>query len=104
VKKGLSLPKDECPKGEKRVHFPPELTPVLEMLKMLLKIQCAEAGVAARLVASADELELLAMNDNADIPALKGWRLEIFGRAALALKNGRVALTLKDRRISKIET
>lgn len=104
VKKGLSLPKEECPKGEKRTHFPPELTPVLEMLKMLLKIQCAEAGVATRLVASSDDLELLAMNDNADIPALKGWRLEIFGRAALALKSGRVALTLKDRRISKIET
>jgi ribonuclease D len=103
IRKGLDTPKDQCPQGEKRVHFPRELEPVLEMLKMLLKIQCAQTGVAPRLVASSDDLELLAMDDNADIPALKGWRHEIFGREALALKSGKVALTLKGRKIGKIE-
>jgi ribonuclease D len=103
IQRGLATPKEQCPQGERRSHFPPDLTPVLEMLKMLLKIQCAQHAVAPRLVASSDDLELLAMNDNADIPALKGWRHEVFGREALALKSGKVALTLKDRKIGKID-
>ncbi len=103
IRKGLDTPKDQCPQGERRSHFPQDLTPVLEMLKMLLRIQCAEHGVAPRLVASSDDLEMLAMNDNADIAALKGWRHEIFGREALAMKSGKVALTLKDKKIGKID-
>lgn len=99
VKRGLDLPKEQCPAIERRGYFPPELTPVLEMLKMLLRICCAEHNVAARLVASSDDLEALAQNDHADIPALKGWRREVFGERALAMKHGKTALSVRDGKI-----
>ncbi len=101
VQKGLSTPADQCPKPKKRSRFPQELTPVLEMLKMLLRIQASEHEVAAKLIAANGDLEELAMNDNAEIPALRGWRFEVFGKEALAMKKGGVALSLKDNQIHK---
>ena len=72
------------------------------MLKMLLRIQCAEAGVATKLVADGEDLEALARSDEADVPALKGWRYEVFGKAAIAMKSGQVTLGLKDNKITRV--
>ena len=58
-------------------------------------------GVAAKLVASTDDLEAIAANDDADTKALKGWRYEVFGRDAVALKNGALSIGLKDGKITK---
>lgn len=101
VKKGLATPASEAPQPDKKAHFPSELTPVLEMLKMLLRIQASENEVAAKLIASGGDLEALVMDDKAAIPALKGWRYEVFGKEALALKQGKVALSLKNNQIQK---
>ncbi len=101
IKRGLDMPKEQCPQIERYERFPSELTPVLEMLKMLLRICCAEHGVATKLVASGGDLEALAVSDEADIPALKGWRYEVFGRAALELKRGRISLSLHNNQIRK---
>lgn len=101
VKKGLNTPFENCPEPKKKRRFPQDLTPVLEMLKMLLRIQASEHEVAAKLIASNQDLEELATNDNAKIPALKGWRFEVFGKEALALKRGKVALSLENNQISK---
>jgi len=60
-------------------------------------------NVAPRLIASADELELLAGDDNADIRALKGWRRDIFGALALRLKHGEVALALDRKKLTLID-
>ncbi len=104
VKKGMAVPTDQCPKPEFRPRFPPELTPVLEMLKMLLRIQASENEVAAKLVANTEDLEELAMLDGkAKIAALKGWRYDVFGKEAERLMNGDLALTLKDRRITLLD-
>ena len=59
--------------------------------------------MAQKLVASADDLEAIAADDQADVPALSGWRYEIFGKDALALKHGRLALTVRDKRITLVE-
>ena len=64
---------------------------------------CEENEVAPRLVANADDLEQIAADDNADVPALRGWRRELFGEAALALKHGRLALTAADRSVRVID-
>ena len=101
VAKGLAQPKSAAPQQEERLRFPPDMTPVLEMLKMLLRIQSAEHNVAAKLVASSGDLEAIAMDDNADVPAMKGWRYDVFGQEALGLKHGRVALSLRDGKICK---
>jgi ribonuclease D len=73
------------------------------MMKMLLRIECSEKEVAAKIVANSDDLELLAIEDNPDIPAMKGWRFEAFGRDALALKRGEIMLGLRNRQIVKID-
>lgn len=71
-------------------------TPTFEMLKMLLRIKAAENEVAARVIATQDELKRLAGEDAPDIKALRGWRLEIFGDDAIAMKQGKIGLSLKD--------
>ena len=57
-------------------------------------------NVAPKLLASSDDLEKLAQYDEPDIPALKGWRREFFGEKALDLKNGKLALGIKNREIT----
>jgi ribonuclease D len=75
----------------------------LELLRVLLKAVSADLNVAPRLIASAEDLERLAMSDTPDIPALRGWRLEAFGCKALALKRGELALGVRDNRVAAVE-
>ena len=79
----------EFERQEKREKAPQAL---IDLLKVLLKHVTEEFEVAPRLIASMDDLEKLALNDNADIPALSGWRYQIFGQIALELKKGRLAI------------
>ena len=103
VERALSLPSDQCPPEEARRDLPPGLGSVVELLRVLLKIRCDEHEVASRLVAVTDDLEAIAASDNADVPALKGWRGEVFGKSALELKHGRLAMTLDGRKIKLVE-
>lgn len=96
VQAGLAVPKGQGPASVMRERFPPELQPMLEMLKMLLRIISAEQGVAGRLIASSEELEALARGDKVDLEVLKGWKYEVFGKAALDMKAGKLALSLKN--------
>jgi ribonuclease D len=66
----------------------------VELLRVLLKACAARSKVAPRLIADADDLERLAMEDEPDIPALKGWRYELFGAEAQRLKRGEMALRI----------
>ena len=102
VAQALALPKESLPRGEARGPIPgPEVGPTSDLLKVLLK-RCAEReGVASRLIASSEDLERIAMDDGADVPALKGWRRALFGEEALALKRGEIALALHR---GKVET
>lgn len=75
---------------------------LVSLLKVLLTAKCEEHHVAARLVASSEEIDRLAVGD--DVPALHGWRRAVFGDDALALKAGRIALGVDDRRIKLIPT
>ena len=93
-----SLPE---PRAEGRTPKPPAA--VMELLRVLLKHITDKEGIAPRLVASADELEALALDDNAPVRAQSGWRHDIFGAAALRLKHGRIALAAEGRRIRVID-
>jgi len=88
-----AIPEDELPARERSKTERSPAPPVTDLLKLLLKIKCQQAGVATRLVASSDEVEALARDDNADVKPLTGWRNAVFGRDALALKHGTLALT-----------
>ena len=63
---------------------------------MLLKLCCEEAGVAQRLVATADDLQSIAAFEDQTLPALNGWRYTLFGKQALQLKRGEIALSLQN--------
>ncbi|UYN97375.1 MAG: ribonuclease D [Enhydrobacter sp.] len=89
-----NLPDSELPARDKAPEQLRAPGAVVDLLRTLLRLKAEQAGVAARLVASADELDRLAAGKR-DIPALKGWRHEIFGADALALIEGRLALALK---------
>lgn len=94
VKAGLARDPKSLPKVERGETLSAEATATLELLKVLLKSSAAEHGVAPRLIADAEDLELLATQDAPEIHALQGWRRKLFGEAALALKRGELALTL----------
>ncbi|AWK87293.1 ribonuclease D [Azospirillum thermophilum] len=99
VQAGLDLPDSELPRVEPREEPPPGLQPITELLRVLLKMKCDENNVAAKLVASSADLEALAADDDAPVAALHGWRRELFGEDALALKHGRIGLAVANRRV-----
>ena len=92
VKRGLDTPEDRCPSPPDRVEVPKGLGPVVELLKVLLKMKCDEHGVASKLVANSADIDAIASDDNANVPALHGWRRDLFGDDALKLKHGRLGL------------
>ncbi len=73
---------------------------VLDLLKVLLKAVCDGEKVAPKIIATVDDLEAIAGDDAADVPALKGWRRALFGDKALALKNGQMSLRVRDGRVT----
>ena len=75
----------------------------VELLKVLLRMTSERHAVAAKVIATIDELEQIAADDAADVPALHGWRRELFGDKALALKHGQLALAVEDSRVIAIE-
>jgi ribonuclease D len=92
VQAGLAVPEGDRPVPAPRPELPKGLGPVIDLLKVLLKMKCEEHNVAQRLVASTADVERIAADDEAPVPALKGWRRKVFGADALALKQGRLAL------------
>ena len=96
VAEALAAPRSEWPKRHKNAGNHVQRPAFVELLRVLLKIRCEEYGVAQKLIANSEDLDKIALNDKADVPALKGWRREVFGDDALALKAGRLALTARD--------
>jgi len=105
ISRGISTPIEECPKVLKSHKKLEKTGPTVDLLKVLLKLKCEEHSVAQKLIANSDEIEELAGNDHADIRALSGWRRKIFGDDALALKHGKIAITIVDKsfRVIKID-
>lgn len=99
VSRANAVPLDQCPSGDARRVLPNGIGPVMDLLKVLLKQVCEEHNVASKLIANVDELEAIAADDNADVPALQGWRRELFGNLALALKRGELGLSVKNKKV-----
>jgi len=98
---GLADP-DPPPAVPAKAEAPPGIGPLIELLRVLLKQRCEDFQVAQKLVASADDLEAIAADDNAPVRALSGWRREVFGKDAVALKHGQLALTAGKNRIELV--
>ena len=75
----------------------------VELLKVLLRQVAERHGVAAKMIATVDDLEAIAASNKADVAALSGWRRELFGQKALELKQGRLALTVENGKVATLE-
>lgn len=95
VRRGLERDLSTVPQLNHGQPLSAEATATLELLKVLLKSAAARHRVAPRLIADSNDLERLAREDEPDVPALTGWRRQLFGEDALRLKKGELALTLK---------
>jgi ribonuclease D len=92
-----SLPRFERAKGV------PNGAATVELLKVLLRMTSERHAVAAKVIATVDDLERIAANDQAQVAALRGWRRELFGEKALALKHGQLALAIENGRVVAVE-
>jgi len=99
-----AIPESQYPEPPPRNDPPPGIGPLTDLLRVLLKLRCEENGVATKLVADSEDLEMIAADDGAEVRALQGWRGEIFGKDALDLKHGRLALTAEGKRIKLVRT
>ena len=67
----------------------------IDLLKTLLRLRAEEAGVAPRLIANAEDIERIAAREDEGVAALSGWRADVFGRDAKALRDGKLAIALE---------
>jgi ribonuclease D len=102
VKRGLERDPKTLPRLER---FRPAANggAIVELLKVLLRMTAERHGVAAKVIATVDDLDRIAADDAADVPALNGWRRELFGEKALALKQGRLALAIENGKVAAVE-
>ena len=104
VQEALAIPKDELPKLAKPYQPNEGAASAVELLKVLLKLTAEREGVAAKVIASMDDLEKIASEaEAAKVSALSGWRRGLFGDIALKLINGEVALKFVNRKIETVE-
>ena len=97
IEKGLSRDPSTLPRIERERRNNNGAT--VELLKVLLRQVAEETGVAAKMIATVDDLEAIANDDKADVGALRGWRRTIFGEKAIELKRGRLALAVENGKV-----
>jgi len=102
VKRGLGRDPTTLPRLD-RFRATANGTATVELLKVLLRMTAERHGVAAKVIATVDDLDRIAADDAADVPALKGWRRDLFGEKALALKQGRLALAVDNGKVITVD-
>ena len=95
VQDGLSRDPKTIPDKTKFDDMSSAALAASEILKLALKIVCDMHSLAPKLIASSADIEALAMDDEADIPAMRGWQFELFGKVALELKHGKACITME---------
>ena len=102
VQRGLARDPKTLPRIE-RTRSAANGAATVELLKVLLRMTAERHGVAAKIIATVEDLERIAGEAEPEVAALKGWRRELFGEKALALKDGRLALALDKGRVTAVE-
>lgn len=102
VERGLARDFSTLPKLEKPRNNSNGAA-IVELLKVLLRMTAERHAVASKVIATVDDLEEIAASDEADVPALRGWRRELFGDAALKLKRGELALAIEKGRVIGVQ-
>jgi ribonuclease D len=102
VRRGIERDPKTLPNLD-RFRPAPNGAATVELLKVLLRMTAEQHGVAAKVIATVDELDRIAADDDADVPALKGWRRQLFGDKALALKHGQLSLAVEKGRVIALD-
>jgi ribonuclease D len=76
----------------------------IDLLKALLRIRANQYGVAAKLLAGASDIEKIAAGEDGEVRTLHGWRAEVFGKDAVALREGKLAIALEKGKAVVIES
>lgn len=104
VQRALAIPREELPRLPKFTQPAEGSSAAAELLKVLLRMVAESEGVATKVLASSDDLDRIAADgETADVPALNGWRREVFGEKALQLVRGELALKFEKRRVNVFE-
>src|SRR5690606_17061071 len=103
LKQVEALPKSALPPAPERYRGPSPKGAVGDLVRVLLKAVAEEHGVAARIIATSDDIDALVLDDNADVAALKGWRRKLFGEKALAIKHGKIGLAASRKGVVEFE-
>ncbi|HEY5819519.1 MAG TPA: ribonuclease D [Mesorhizobium sp.] len=104
VNAALAMPKEEMPRLPKPPQNPEGSSAASELLKVLLRLVAEKEGVAAKVLASSDDIDRIAADgEEAKVAALSGWRREVFGERALKLVRGEIALKFNNRKIVAVE-
>lgn len=102
VARGIACPSEQMPQPDRR-REKLQVNPALaDLLRVLLKSKTESAGVAAKLIASSSDLDAIAAGLR-DVPALSGWRHEVFGADALRLCEGKIALAAEGQTVRVVE-
>ena len=105
VNTALAIPREQMPRPPRQINVKGGPSAAAELLKVLLRLIAEKEGVAAKVLANGDDIDRIASEgEKADVPALHGWRREVFGEEALRLVRGETALMFRDRRIVPFET
>jgi ribonuclease D len=103
IARAMEVPEDDLPKRERREQLPQGVGPTTDLLRVLLKLKCEENDVAPKLLCPASDLEMIAaFGAEAAVPALEGWRHTVFGKEALELCAGKLALAVEDGRLKLV--
>ncbi len=103
IKKGRATKEEHLPALPPIVNNRPNIAALVDLLKVLLK-HCSETNhVAPKLIANTADLERIASDDEVTIDAVQGWRYDIFGKYALKLKAGKLALACENDCVKLIE-
>ncbi|WP_339113049.1 ribonuclease D [Thioclava sp. GXIMD2076] len=95
VKEGLAVPADKMPKVQSDSDHLQVDSALADLLRVLLKAKSNQTGVAPKLIASSHDLDAIAAGKR-DVPALSGWRREVFGEDAIRLSEGKIALSAEN--------
>jgi len=103
VKQGLKRDPKTLPSVKRGDPLPANALALFDLLRVLLKAAAGRHGVAPKLIANTDELENIARGEETDLSSLKGWRRELFGEDAIALRQGRLGLAVENGRVVTFE-
>ncbi len=104
VNEALGTAKEDMPRLPRPKQAPEGAQAAIELLRVLLKLTVEKENVAAKIIATADDLEAIAsQGEDADVAALKGWRRELFGGRALKLIRGELALKFTGKKVEAVE-